>query len=188
MLHDRLGSEIRAAFPKANLVSFNTGMKQIPNFRFFWIAVAASVILLLGINVDRIGQAIDFFKSYKESGESSGVYASLVRSDDAVFEGDHKLMAGTSFGSQTLKLLSGTIRIHFESGVEVSLQGPVEYEIIRPNLTRLNLGFVTVNVPPGAEGFRVDTPNAKLTDLGTSFGVRLDEVAASHISVFEGEV
>lgn len=187
LLHDRLGSEIRAASPKSNVVSFDKEVKK-PKFDSFWLAVAATVIFLIGINVHRIGQTIDFFKTYMGPGEAYEVYASLVRSEDAVFDGDQNFVAGASLGAQILNLVSGTIRLHFDSGVEVSLQGPAEYEIVGPELTRLGSGLVTVNVPPGAEGFRVDTHNAKVTDLGTSFGLRLDEDGVSHISVFEGEV
>jgi hypothetical protein len=87
-----------------------------------------------------------------------------------------------------LELNSGVIRLLFDSGVEVTLQGPARYELFTPDRTRLSSGLLTANVPPGAEGFRVDTPTAEITDLGTSFGVRLESDGSSHVSVFDGEV
>ena len=47
---------------------------------------------------------------------------------------------------------------------------------------------MTAIVPPGAEGFRVDTPTAQIVDLGTVFGIHLDETGSSNVSVFDGAV
>ena len=49
-------------------------------------------------------------------------------------------------------------------------------------------GLLTSTVPPGAEGFRVDTPTAQVIDLGTAFGIELGDNGVSHVSVFDGEV
>jgi hypothetical protein len=44
-------------------------------------------------------------------------------------------------------------------------------------------------VPPPAQGFRLLTPNMKLVDLGTEFGVQVDSAAQkAEVHVFEGEV
>jgi len=39
----------------------------------------------------------------------------------------------------------------------------------------LRLGTLTAHVPPSAKGFRVETPSVHVTDLGTHFGVIVDE-------------
>ena len=41
-------------------------------------------------------------------------------------------------------------------------------------------------VPPGAEGFRVDTPSAQVVDLGTAFGIEQFADGTSKVSVFDG--
>ena len=54
--------------------------------------------------------------------------------------------------------------------------------------TQLVSGLLTATVPPGAEGFRVDTPTAQVVDLGTAFGIEQRTDGTSKVSVFDGEV
>ena len=49
-------------------------------------------------------------------------------------------------------------------------------------------GKVTANVPPRAIGFRIDTPDMEVIDLGTEFALRVDPAGESRLHVLEGEV
>ena len=115
-------------------------------------------------------------------------FATLVHTVDALYEDDAPLELGHRFASENLRLASGFVQLQFDSGIEVTLQGPAEYELVSPERTRLHKGILTASVPPGGEGFRVDTPTAEITDLGTAFGLELDASKASLVSVFSGEV
>ncbi|MEM7011678.1 MAG: FecR domain-containing protein [Verrucomicrobiota bacterium] len=161
MLHDRLQSEMKLAA--------ETKLKIIP-FPTQWVALAAAaaVMLLVGIQ---------FWPS-----DDTDSFVTIARVDDAA------LKVGERRGEGTIQLDSGMVRLLFDSGVEVTLQGPAEFELVEPDLMILSSGLLTANVPPGAEGFRVDTPTAQVTDLGTAFGIHLDEDGASHVSFFDGEV
>lgn len=164
MLHDRLQSEM-SAFEAA------TSEKKIVRFPTQWLAAAAAaVVLFFGI--------FQFWPS-DSSAES---FATIARVDGT------ELKVGERIGAESVELKSGMMRMLFDSGVEVTLQGPAEFELAGEERMILRAGLLTANVPPGAEGFRVDTPNAQVTDLGTAFGVRLDPDGASHVSVFDGEV
>ncbi len=99
-----------------------------------------------------------------------------------------ELKVGDRLGTQTISIADGLVRLQFDDGVEVTLQGPASYELIAPGRTRLHSGLLTATVPPGAEGFQVDTPTAEVVDLGTAFGIELDAEGASLVSVFDGEV
>jgi hypothetical protein len=48
-------------------------------------------------------------------------------------------------------------------------------------------GHLSAQVPPAAIGFTVETPTAKIVDLGTEFGVSAN-ATASEVHVFKGEV
>lgn len=107
---------------------------------------------------------------------------------EMVQDSDSDLTVGDRLGAKTIEITTGIVRLMFDDGVEVTLQGPAEYELIAPGETRLFAGMLTATVPEGAEGFRVDTPSAQVVDLGTAFGIdqRLD--GTSTVSVFDGEV
>ncbi len=94
-------------------------------------------------------------------------------------------------------LASGLLEISYDTGAKVILQGPCTYEVESPRSGFLSLGKLTARVEkseirnPKSEGsdpssfilhpsslFTVKTPTAIVTDLGTEFGVEVDEQGA----------
>lgn len=106
----------------------------------------------------------------------------------AVQDVDGPFDVGDRLGAELIEINSGLIRLLFDDGVEVTLQGPARYELNALGRTRLHAGLLTATVPPGAEGFLVDTPTAEVVDLGTVFGVQLVDDGVARVSVFDGEV
>lgn len=106
----------------------------------------------------------------------------------AIDQTDSVLQNGERLGNRTIEIQQGFIRLLFDDGVEVTLQGPARYELIGPGKTRLHAGLLTATVPPGAEGFQVSTPTAEVVDLGTAFGIEIDSEGISVVSVFDGKV
>ena len=49
-------------------------------------------------------------------------------------------------------------------------------------------GELVASVPHEGHGFTIETPNGKVIDLGTEFGVVVDDFGVSQVSVFEGKV
>lgn len=105
-----------------------------------------------------------------------------------VQDGAGAFASGDRLANQTIDIAEGLVRIVFDDGVEVALQGPAKYELVELGRTKLYSGLLAANVPPGAEGFEVETPTAAIVDLGTSFGVQLDDAGTPTVSVFDGEV
>ena len=99
-----------------------------------------------------------------------------------------ELKKGTRLSEGTIRLESGLAKLRFSSGARVTLEGPAEFEIIDDDLTRLISGRLSAKIPKSAIGFKVDTPTARVLDLGTAFGVDVDEDGATEVAVFEGEV
>lgn len=139
------------------------------------IAIAASILALISLVI-----TLNIF----QTGRS---YATLVQSVDAEWE-DSILSVGKRLEKGILNLKKGIVRIQFDDGVEVTLQGPAQYSILQEGITKLESGLLTATVPPGAEGFQVMTPSAKVVDLGTAFAVEQIDATNARISVFDGEV
>ncbi len=115
-------------------------------------------------------------------------FATIAQTVAAVWGGKRGFSVGDRAATTTLDLREGFVRLELDSGVQVTLQGPALLELVTPGRAELTAGLLTATVPPGAEGFRVDTPNAAVVDLGTAFGIHLDDNGVSNVTVFDGEV
>lgn len=82
----------------------------------------------------------------------------------------------------------GRLRLEMSSGARVTLPGGGRVEVVDPKMVRLIRGQVVVDVPERAIGFRVVTASADVVDLGTEFGVSVDETGSTEVHVFRGVV
>ena len=88
-----------------------------------------------------------------------------------------------------LVLLRGTATLTFASGAIVSLEAPAEIELVSGMQALVKHGRVVAEVPEEAIGFRLDTPDLEVKDLGTVFAVSVDrEGGTSQVDVIDGEV
>lgn len=89
----------------------------------------------------------------------------------------------------TLRLKSGLVRLVFSSGAEVVLEGPVTFTPDSAVAGQLNRGKLVARAETDqAQGFTIRTPTAQIVDLGTEFGVVVDEQGRTETHVFVGRV
>lgn len=88
---------------------------------------------------------------------------------------------------QTLALENGQIELTYETGTKLLLTGPTEF-LVRAKGGVLRKGDVVARVTVAGHGFTIETPQGKVIDLGTEFGVVVDDFGVSQVSVFEGKV
>ena len=88
---------------------------------------------------------------------------------------------------QSLALLRGQIELTYASGAKMLLTGPAEF-LVDPKGGKLHWGELVARVPEAGHGFTIETPHGKVVDLGTEFGVVVDDFGVSQVSVFEGKV
>ena len=191
MLHDRLHFAINDAVEtteQAPLQSVTPAPAPQPA-QYLWIRERllplAAAIILLGIIVYQIVPTT----SWRDGTDpNQGTFATLAQAWEVKYQSPTELVLGERLSSGQIELASGLIRLQFDSGVEVTLEGPASYHLKNGSETELSSGRLTAQVPPEAEGFRVITPTADVTDLGTAFGVELNQDGSSRVTVFEGEV
>jgi len=70
-----------------------------------------------------------------------------------------------------LFLQKGLAKIVYDNGVELTLEGPVEFELESPMDMSISYGRLYARVPKTAMGFTVLTENSRIVDMGTEFGV-----------------
>ncbi len=97
------------------------------------------------------------------------------------------LLSGVKVG-QEFNFLKGTVELTFLSGAEVKVFGPAKFQVSSPKSILCSRGRVTTLVGETGKGFTIDTPKARIVDLGTEFGVDISEKGDTQVVVFQGSV
>jgi ferric-dicitrate binding protein FerR (iron transport regulator) len=95
---------------------------------------------------------------------------------------------GNMQAGKVLQLERGLAEIRFWSGARVVLEGPASVELLSGKSVRLRYGKLTARVPVQATGFEVLSPQGRVIDLGTEFGIAVSDQGATEVYVFEGQV
>jgi len=151
------------------------------NWRHFSISVmAASLIIVISAlyfsrspNVPAVPQAVATLTETLNTKWDDSTLPTTIGSE---------LFAGE------MRLIKGYAQITFIDGAEIVLQAPTRFKLETDEQMFLQSGRLTAKIPPGAEGFKLDTPNAMMIDLGTEFGVIVSGDGQSELHVFQGEV
>jgi FecR protein len=110
----------------------------------------------------------------------------LVNAQNCFWSGQEP--TGDMRAGKVLKLERGLAAICFECGARVVLEGPASLELLSAHSARLRHGKLTARVPEAAAGFTILSPQGKVIDLGTEFGIAVSEDGAARVYVFEGKV
>ena len=153
---------------------------------FAGVAIALAVGLFVGFVLRQPHLSNDAQILTAEVNDSESSVATLVSAVDAVWAAP--LQESARLGPGLLKLKEGVAQVVFAKGAVLSLEGPVELELINDSQCRLLSGAVAANVPADAIGFTVVTADMRIIDLGTAFGVRIDQDASTEVHVFDGKV
>ena len=87
----------------------------------------------------------------------------------------------------TLNVAQGEVELVYDTGARLLLIGPAEFLVGKIG-GELHRGGLMASVPEAGHGFTIETPHGKVIDLGTEFGVVVDDFGVSEVSVFEGKV
>lgn len=68
------------------------------------------------------------------------------------------------------------------------LEGPSDLELVSGMSAKLLRGKLTARVPEAAIGFEILSPQGKVIDLGTEFGIVVSDNGSADVYVFEGKV
>lgn len=170
--HYRKSLRIHAALIRHRRVGNVFAIKPLTPIRRHWpaaLGLAAAIALLAVFS------------------QSKSPVAKLTGSTAAIWSGETtpQSLAGP------LDLNSGYAEITYPNGVRVILEGPCRFEVTSATSMQVAHGRATVKVPPPVDGFHLDTPAGRITDLGTEFGVAVGsgvEGAVILTEVFDGEI
>ena len=167
-----------------NMMSNNeqaTGQGRFRHLRFtqnYLVAIAVTMLMCMTV----------FFLLWKALSERQN-FASLESiAGTRWISASIPTNSGSKIGSGHLKLAAGLVTMRFDVGAVIELEGPADLEIINRKRCRLNSGKLLATVRNHFRGFVIETPNAILTDQGTSFCVSVQPDGESNMQVLEGRV
>ncbi len=149
-----------------------------------WAMAIAACLVLLSIGLWGARQ----FRPTERALTTSKAVAMLNRTADAQWNHGHEIpRLGAPLEPGRLFLEAGLAEVIFYSGARVVIEGPAEIQLISQGSAFCRRGRLVAEVPDQAHGFRVETPQAVVTDLGTSFGLDVKD-QETEVHVFKGTV
>ena len=142
----------------------------------FLLSVAASFLLVVG-----------YLHFFAPKPFTAPVVATLEDSIDAVW--DSKSQIPDEFGGMvqsTYGLKEGYASILFNGGAKVTVESPAKLSLNSVGDMELLSGKIYAIVPGSAKGFSVMAGNSKIVDLGTEFGVEVDNKENTEFHVTKG--
>jgi hypothetical protein len=88
---------------------------------------------------------------------------------------------------ETYVLSQGLVELAFPRGATAILEAPAAFRICSADCLAIDTGRCSIHAPPGAEGFRVETPATQVIDRGTRFFLEVDETNTTEVQMIEGE-
>lgn len=181
-LHAMLATNAEMAAP-GRVITADFSASARPRWQF-WMSYAAAVMLATG--------AAFWWWGGDRTGDEGGALVAAVVSDqspDALWSGANAPSGtGHAVPAGRYRLAQGSARLRLDNGVDLLLTGPVDLELRSSDYGVLHRGRLAARVPPQAIGFRVDAGNLRVVDLGTEFGLVMDNEQRPGVHVFEGKV
>ena len=122
---------------------------------------------------------------------SRQLVATITQTHECVWskEGQSLPVGSNLYAGEQLRLAKGLVEIVYSQGSTVLLEGPATFNVADGDQGFLHSGSLVAKVGKGAEGFTIQTPAIDVVDLGTEFGVCVDEKqGTAKVEVFQGEV
>lgn len=98
------------------------------------------------------------------------------------------LEGGPLEAHRRFQLEHGEVHLEFPHGVRMEVCAPAEFEINTPRELSLLKGAITAVVSESGRGFTLSTPNGKVVDCGTAFGVAVDDFGLEEAAAFQGKI
>lgn len=157
-----------------------------------WLAAAAVVVLVLTVVFNRDKAArFDEARAPSAQGVVGAVppdpVARVLASMEAEWEGG-AFEPGSSLLPNSYHLRSGTIELELAEGVRLGIRGSAEFELMNGNRVHLTSGNLVARIPEQALGFLMTTPQSEVVDLGTEFGLEVNDAGQTDVHVIDGLV
>jgi ferric-dicitrate binding protein FerR (iron transport regulator) len=155
--------------------------RQMRTLKNSFLAAAAMILVLLAIGAFIVLQPPPIEIGIIKASAGTGW---TVETE----EGTKAVNASTISEGSTLNLHSGMLKLTLESGVRLVLQGPAEVSFPGLHKPVVKKGWLWIDSAEGHPAIRVDTPELRIRDIGTRFGVKVRSDRFTEIHLISGKV
>ncbi len=115
--------------------------------------------------------------------------ATVFDSIDAEWSSDLSISRGTRItsNSEPIRLTRGIVKFQTDDQVDVVVEAPSEFYFSSYAEVSMNYGKLFAHVSEQGYGFSVVTPNSKIVDLGTEFGVLSHINGNTEVHLYKGK-
>jgi hypothetical protein len=177
----RRSSQVTKELPESDLIQTLSversqgGSKRSVKHRYLIAAILIlGVLILVSLNLFRHG----------DQGPAIG---GLIDAYEAQWRGSRPRPSESLYAGP-YDLREGVAKIELGQGTSLLLEAPCQFELTSVGEVTLRNGRLVVVVPPQAQGFRVRTLTALITDLGTEFGVIAHSNGSTEAHVLKGRI
>lgn len=151
--------------------------KKVNKISLYAAIISSAAVFLMFIYVYLSPQAVPY------------EVATLQDSINAQGSSNLPIMTGSRITTdpEPIQLSKGVVKFITDDNVEVLLQGPSEFTFISSSEINLNYGKLFARVSEQGLGFAVATPNSKIVDLGTEFGVLSHINGDTEVHMYKGK-
>ena len=147
----------------------------------WWGAAAAAIVVVAGVILKPSPEPLAVVPS-----EASTV-ALMTGTKDCEWNGQAMPAGASVKAGQKLQLTKGTAEITFDSGAQVTLDGPASLVVSSAWDASLESGTIKANIPEEAAGFRVINTSVEVVDQGAEFSMIAD-ASSAEVLVLKGSV
>lgn len=153
-----------------------------------WVAATTAIAVLLVVIAFGWGGWLP--KATDDASPAVPTVAVVARHTPALqWEGTAgPLTHGTSLPAGPVKIGTGSLSLLLSSGVELTVDGPAEFDLQSDMQVLLAKGHMHAVVPEGAEGFAIEAAGLRVVDLGTEFEVTMPADGRPLVAVNRGAV
>lgn len=144
-----------------------------------WTACATAVVLWFGLIYLELGAIMV---------QVDTPIAMMGPTEDCQWESETPpATEGSALFAGRMRLISGTARLQM-ANTQLTLEGPVDFELISENRCRLRSGRVVMSSKDGGNGLVIIVPNGAISDFGAKIGVHVTDAGDAELHVFSGLV
>lgn len=115
--------------------------------------------------------------------------ATITRLEGVEWDGNAAGGVGASLRKGTvLSISDGLVELEMDGRGTMILEGPARLTLEAAHGSSLKHGRLTMHVTEKGHGYRIETPEGDIVDLGTEFGIAVSSDGESEIHVIDGKV
>jgi len=187
---------INSALAQDAAPSFDRLVKPT-TFSIFALALAASLVVVIAswntwftpAAIPREGTSVNTGLAQRETGPAKPAGRIVSLANVKWTEGADVLQEWSRFAvGQSIQIEAGVVELMLDNSTEITLEGPADFHLLSLSHSVLSHGNLVARCGPEAVGFEVVSPDVKVVDLGTEFGVSVQKGMHTDVVVYDGEV